>query len=133
MTDVTVVPVPPAWAKTTSTSPTFCGRHRQGGEAGPDGRAEGAHRGDDGAGTTKVKWSAGVLAAEVPPAAVTVTSTVAADSAGEVTVIEVAELTTTPVPATVPNFTPVTPVKPVPVMVTRGAPGREPGGGAERR
>ncbi len=48
----------------------------------------------------------------------TVTSTVPADSAGEVTVIEVVELTTTPVPATVPNFTPVTPLKPVPVMVT---------------
>ena len=54
----------------------------------------------------------------MPPAAVTVTSTVPADSAGEVTVIEVVELTTTPVPATVPNFTPVAPVKSVPVMVT---------------
>ena len=84
----------------------------------------------DDAGTTKVKWSAGALAAEVPPAAVTVTSTVPADSAGRSTVIEVVELTTTPVPATVPNFTPVAPVKLVPVMVTRGAPGRGPGGRA---
>ena len=49
---------------------------------------------------------------------VTVTSTVAAASAGEVMVIEVAELTTRPVPAVVPNLTAVAPVKPVPVTVT---------------
>ena len=54
------------------------------------------------------------------------TSTVAADSAGEVTVIEVVELTTTPVPATVPNFTPVTPLKSVPVMVTVVPPAVDP-------
>ncbi len=82
-------------------------------------------------GAVKVNWSAGALAARCPRPAVTVTSTVAADSAGEVTVIEVAELTTTPVPATVPNFTPVAPVKPVPVMVTGVPPAVEPGGGAE--
>ena len=74
----------------------------------------------------KVNWSVGGLAALVPPAAVTVTSTVAADSAGEVTVIEVAEFTTTPVPATVPNFTPVTPLKPVPVSVTVVPPAVDP-------
>ena len=68
-------------------------------------------------GAVKVNWSA-TLVALVPPATLTVTSTVPADSAGEVAVIEVVELTTTPVPATVPNFTPVTPLKPVPVMVT---------------
>ena len=80
----------------------------------------------------KVNWSAGLVALEVPPAGVlTVTSTVPADSAGEVTVIEVVELTMTPVPATVPNFTPVTPLKSVPVMVTRGAPGRRPRGRAD--
>ncbi len=62
----------------------------------------------------------------MPPAALTVTSTVPADSAGEVTVIEVVEFTTTPVPATVPNFTPVTPLKPVPVMVTLVPPAVDP-------
>src|SRR5579864_9300098 len=45
-------------------------------------------------------------------------STVAAASAGEVIEIEVEELTTSPVPAVVPNLTTVAPVKPVPVMVT---------------
>ncbi len=76
-------------------------------------------------GAVKVNWSAGLVAL-VPPAALTVTSTVPADSAGEVTVIEVVELTTTPVPATVPNFTPVTPLKPVPVMVTLVPPAVDP-------
>ena len=60
--------------------------------------------------------------ADVPPVAVTVTSTVEAASAGEVTVSDVVELTVTAVPATVPNFTPVTPVKLVPVTVTVVAP-----------
>ena len=55
---------------------------------------------------------------DVPPAVATVTSTVEADSAGEETVSDVAELRVTPVPATVPNFTAVTPVKLVPVTVT---------------
>ena len=77
-------------------------------------------------GAVKVKWSAGALTAEVPPAAVTLTSTVPADSAGEVTVIEVVELTTTPVPATVPNFTPVTPLNPVPAMATEVPPTVDP-------
>ena len=49
-------------------------------------------------GAVKVNWSAGAFATEVPPGVVTVTSTVAAASAGEVMVIEVAELTTRPVP-----------------------------------
>ncbi|HWE67011.1 MAG TPA: hypothetical protein VG298_10245 [Acidimicrobiales bacterium] len=48
---------------------------------------------------------------------VTVTSTVAADSAGLVTVMEVAELAVT-VPAVVPNLTAVAPERLVPVMVT---------------
>ena len=69
-------------------------------------------------GAVKVNWSAGAFTTEVPPAVVTVTSTVAAASAGEMMVIEVEELTTRPVPAVVPNFTTVAPVKPVPVTVT---------------
>src|SRR6202790_5136741 len=69
-------------------------------------------------GAVKVNWSAGAFTTEVPPGVVTVTSTVAAASAGEVMEMDVAELTTRPVPATVPNFTTVAPVKPVPVTVT---------------
>ena len=42
--------------------------------------------------------------------------------AGAVAVIEVAQLTVTPVAAVVPNFTAVTPVKLVPVMVTEVPP-----------
>ncbi len=57
---------------------------------------------------------------------VTVTSTVEALSAGDVMVMEVEELTTRPVPATVPNFTTVAPVKPVPVTVTVVPPAVEP-------
>jgi len=49
---------------------------------------------------------------------VTVTSTVPTEPAGETAVTEVAELTTTPVAAAVPNFTEVAPVRFVPVMVT---------------
>ena len=45
-----------------------------------------------GAGVTKVKWSP-ALVAEVPADVVTVVSTVPADSAGVVAVIEVGELT----------------------------------------
>ncbi len=75
----------------------------------------------------KVNWSAGELTAEVPPDAVTVTSTAPADSAGEVTVSEVpAPFTTTLVPATVPNFTEVTPVKLVPLTVTEVPPAVDP-------
>jgi hypothetical protein len=73
-------------------------------------------------GGLKVNWSAGAFATEVPPGAVTVTSTVAAASAGEVMEMEVDELTTRPVPAVAPNFTTVAPVKPVPVTVTGVAP-----------
>jgi hypothetical protein len=73
----------------------------------------------------KLKWSA-LEVADVPPVAVTVTSTVEAAWAGEVTVSDVVELTVTAVPATVPNFTPVTPVKLVPVTVTEVPPAVDP-------
>jgi hypothetical protein len=53
----------------------------------------------------------------VPAGVVTVTLTVPVP-AGDVAVIEVAELTTTPVPAAVPNLTAVAPVKLIPEMVT---------------
>ena len=65
-----------------------------------------------------MNWSAGWLTAEGPPAAVTITSTVPADSAGEVAVMEVVLTTVTPVAATVPNFTVLPALKLVPVMVT---------------
>ena len=58
--------------------------HRQGGEAVPTLEVKLPTAVIDDAGATKVKWSAGLVALEVPPAAVTVTSTVPADSAGEV-------------------------------------------------
>src|SRR5580692_9889625 len=75
------------------------------------------------AGTVKVNWSVAGLTGLVPPGVVTVTSTVPADSAGEVTVSEVpAPFTTTLVPAVVPNFTEVAPVKPDPVTVTEVPP-----------
>ena len=51
-----------------------------------------------------MNWSAEPVA-EVPPGVVTVTSTVPALPAGEVAVIEVAELTVKPVPAAAPNLT----------------------------
>ena len=66
----------------------------------------------------------------VPPAAVTVTSTVPAPSAGEVTVIEVAPFTTTPVPAAVPNFTAVSAAEAGPVTVTGVPPAVDPEFGA---
>ncbi len=122
---------PPTWAKTTSTSPTVCGDTARVVRPVPTVELKVPTAVIDRAGTVKVKWSAGRWPARCPPAAVTVTSTVPADSAGEVTVIEVDELTTTPVPATVPNFTPVTPVKPVPVMVTGVPPAVGPGVGAD--
>ena len=62
----------------------------------------------------------------VPPGVVTVTSTVPAMPAGEVMVIDVAELTVRLVPALEPNFTPVAPVKLVPVTVTMVPPDRGP-------
>jgi len=45
-------------------------------------------------------------------------STVPADSAGDLTVTEVDELTTRLLPAVAPKFTAVAPVRPTPVMVT---------------
>lgn len=63
----------------------------------------------------------------VPPGEVTVTSTVPAVPAGDVALIEVAELTTTPVAAVGPKATVESEVKPVPVMVTEVPP---PGGPA---
>ena len=74
-----------------------------------------------------MNWSAAMVA-EVPPGVVTVTSTVPVP-AGEVAVMEVALLTVNAVAAVAPNLTAVAPVKPVPVMVTRGAAG----GRARRR
>src|SRR5579863_5700207 len=56
--------------------------------------------------------------ADVPPAAVTVTSTVPAAPAGEVAVMEPLLTTVTPVAALVPNFTVDPAVKLVPEMVT---------------
>jgi hypothetical protein len=64
-----------------------------------------------------VKWSAEV-AVEVPLEVVTVTSTVPADPAGELAVIEVAEFTVNEVASVVPNLTAVAASKFVPVMVT---------------
>jgi hypothetical protein len=49
---------------------------------------------------------------------VTVTSTVPAECAGDVAVIDESLLTVTPVAAVPPKFTAVAPVKPVPVIVT---------------
>ena len=63
-----------------------------------------------------MNWSAADVA-EVPAPVVTVTSTVPAP-AGDVATIEVAELTVKFVAPVTPKFTAVTPVKPVPVMVT---------------
>jgi hypothetical protein len=66
----------------------------------------------------KVNWSA-LLVAEVPPGVVTVTSTVPAVWAGDVTVMVVPPPPTVNVETTVlPKFTAVAPVKLLPVMVT---------------
>jgi hypothetical protein len=54
------------------------------------------------------------------------TSTVPVVPAGEVAVIDVAELTMTPVAAVAPNLTAVTPLKPVPVMLTLVPPAADP-------
>jgi hypothetical protein len=59
--------------------------------------------------------------ADVPPAVVTVTSTVPVP-AGDVAVIEVAELTVKLVAFVAPNFTAVAPVRLVPVMATEVPP-----------
>ena len=63
-----------------------------------------------------MNWSAADVA-DVPPAVVTVTSTVPLP-AGDVAVIDVAELTVKLVALTAPNFTAVVPVRLVPVIVT---------------
>ena len=63
-----------------------------------------------------------LLVAEAPAALVTVTSTAPADSAGATAVIDVAELTVTPVAAVDPNFTVFPEANPVPVMVTEVPP-----------
>ena len=67
-----------------------------------------------------MNWSAADVA-DVPPAVVTVTSTVPLP-AGDVAVIDVAELTVKLVALTAPNFTAVAPVRVVPVMVTNVPP-----------
>jgi hypothetical protein len=56
--------------------------------------------------------------ADVPPTVVTVTSTVPAEPAGEVAVIDELEFTVTPVAALDPKLTAVAPVRSVPVIVT---------------
>ena len=65
---------------------------------------------------TYVYWSAAVLV-DVPPAVVTLISTVPVP-AGAIAVIEVSELKLKPVASVAPNFTEVTPVKPLPAIVT---------------
>ncbi len=119
-------PVVPTSANTTSTSPTVLGLTAKVVRAVPEleVRLPTALMTTDG--TVKVNWSAGALMADVPPGVVTVTFTVDALSAGEVMVMDVEEFTTRPVPATVPNFTAVAPVKPVPVTVTVVPPAVEP-------
>ena len=57
----------------------------------------------------------------MPNTVVTLTSTVPVP-AGEVAVIDVAELTVKPVAGVAPKLTAVAPVKPVPVMVTEVPP-----------
>ena len=74
-----------------------------------------------------MNWSA-ELVALVPPGPVTVTSTVP-DPDGEVAVIDVAELTVTPVPAFAPKATVSPAAKFVPVMVTAVPPAAAPEAG----
>ena len=62
-------------------------------------------------------WSLAPVAL-VPPGVVTVMSTVPAEPAGAVAVIEVALLTVKPVALVAPNLTAVAPVRLVPVIVT---------------
>jgi hypothetical protein len=66
---------------------------------------------------SKVNWSAEEVAL-VPTGVTTVTSTVLADSAGDFTVMEVADTTVRLVPAVLPKSTTVAPVKLLPVSVT---------------
>ena len=61
----------------------------------------------------------------MPPTVVTLISTVPVP-AGDVAVIEVAELTVNPVAGVAPKLTTVAPVKPVPVMVTELPPASGP-------
>ena len=72
-----------------------------------------------------MNWSAAVVA-EVAIELATVTSTVPAEPAGDVAVIEVAELTVKPVAFVAPNLTAVVPVKLVPVIVTTVPPAAGP-------
>ncbi len=72
-------------------------------------------------GATNVNLSAAETA-EIPPGVITVMSTMPAACAGEVAVIDVAEIGVSAVPAPVPNDTAVAPVRLVPVIVTTVAP-----------
>jgi len=58
----------------------------------------------------------------VPPAVVTVTSTVPTLPAGEMAVMDIAELTVKLLAATEPNITDVAPLKLIPRMVTEVPP-----------
>jgi hypothetical protein len=64
-----------------------------------------------------VNWSA-VEVGEVPAVVVTMMSTIPAAFGGAVALIEMAEVTVKAVAGTVPNETPLAPVKFVPVIVT---------------
>jgi len=72
-----------------------------------------------------VNWSA-LEVAEVPPGAVTVTSTSPAEPAGEVAVIEVSLFTVKSVAGTEPNMTVEHPQNPVPVIDTDVPPSVDP-------
>jgi hypothetical protein len=74
---------------------------------------------------TYVNSSAGEIA-ETPPGVVTVTSTVPADPAGAVAVIDVSEMTVNVVAGLFPKLTAVAPVKLVPVIVTIVPPAVDP-------
>lgn len=65
----------------------------------------------------------------VPPGVVTVRLTVPADPAGEMTVREVAETKTVPVPGVVPNLTTASEVNAVPETVTVVPPASGPAAG----
>jgi hypothetical protein len=92
------------------------------------GPAEGERPVTAGTGAVKVNWSAGDVGL-VPPAVVTVTSTVPATWAGDVAVICESEITVNEGTAAVPNVTADAPVKPVPVMVTEVPPAVNPPAG----
>ena len=78
---------------------------------------------------TYVNWSAG-LVADVPPNVVTVTSTIPAEPAGDVAMIDVGLLTVKLVAAAVPNITAEAPLRFVPVIVTDVPPVAGPAVGA---